>query len=438
MKLNDKILTAKVKKRKGQLVLIVKIAFWHRVNIGMMRKAKFFGFLYFNQQENIRELITSPVPPEQWKYVYRIALTAEDRSGLINHIAGILHTARVNILWHDFQKNSFDGTAVFTIMINMSRALAKFHGTVAEFVETMIKIPLSNVNTQAKKGKKKLIDRVMDRRVVVTCLPNLQPNGDLALNVKLEGLIVAETEELANDFFIPLHATKKGIVLNGPLIKALDLREGSIIQYTTISDSNDRFMHIRFFPQNRYLVYLEIKHRDVPGSIHKFSEYILSLGITFNILSCYNRMESIDDVAYWNIILDVSSNPDCIDKLLDQELWNEFEQKKFGTNIEVFDINADFTQNIYSQYKREVAQIVRKNRERKIQSYLLTHLKDMLYLTIIAGLAIWICLLLKIFDTADLVLASIGVGLSGVIMFLYHISVIWELIEFIRRLFTRK
>ncbi len=78
------------------------------------------------------------------------------------------------------------------------------------------------------------------------------------------------------------------------------------MQGTIFSDTSEKLIIVRFFNVDQLVVYFDIQHENRLGAISQYSSLIKKISKSYNVISCYNRIENAKKTAYWYVLLDVS------------------------------------------------------------------------------------------------------------------------------------
>jgi nucleoside 2-deoxyribosyltransferase len=101
-----------------------------------------------------------------------------------------------------------------------------------------------------------------------------------------------------------------------------------------ISDTEEKYLKIKFLsPQDKYLL-LSIEHREEVGAIYRFTDLIA--GRNINILNSYSRISAMDKRAFWNCFLQIPDGFKQADLL---SLLQELNDETLVTN---FSLGGDY------------------------------------------------------------------------------------------------
>ena len=421
---------------KGQIRF--RLPAYHRFVTGLRSGTKYYVIPIITAKNGIKEAIITSIPPHEWKNIFKVEVTAEDRKGLIRDITRILKDLRINIFYHDYMTTRLHGKCRFQLMLDISKAHRlpemKDEASMLNFIETEVQAPLKKVNEYNESNE--FTYDVINRNVEVKYEKNVFLNGSFLQDDAESRMPDMFRDRLLYNRLKPHEISKKEICLDEDLLGFLGLTHLKEVQCITISDSEERFIRIQFFNPDQKIVSMDIKHENLPGSIYAFSDYILRSGHDdLNILACFNRLEDSKSVSHWHAMVDISDHVHVLPDFEDINRWNEH-IKNIAVDTKVYDVTLRCTKNLYHEHRRETAGIIKANIKRNFLAVLKKYARDIFYLFIIFGLVACFGIKLNWFTIGELVQSIkwfLG-SAAAVLYVLYQLVVAYHLVEFSMKL----
>lgn len=287
----------------------IKIPYYHRVATGLVSGAEVYLFPKILKTKNaagleteVKEIIISPFQPIDWLTIYEMELVMEDKPGLINLITGVLKENSINIQIQESLINNDERNFSVSLIVDVKHFQQKC------------------LLSEQKVSMKEVLEQSFTSKGIH--LEKFQPCKQLHNNSKyIQGqekkTNCIDDEILANyyePFYRPVQIIKKELVIGKQIIQ--DLFQESIdnaeLQGTIFSDTDEKLIIVRFFNIDQHIVHFDIQHENRLGAISHYSSLIQQASASYNIISCYNRIENATETAHWYVLLDVSHE---IDKL---------------------------------------------------------------------------------------------------------------------------
>lgn len=327
--------------------LTVHFTHYHRSATGLLTNARVYAFPRINSLnsgEIIHELIISPFKPKNWDMIWKLEVSTIDRTGLIRDVTEVLKDDEINIFVQESLITNRDKN--FTISII---------GNFEHFFDDIVSSDRQTNNSQKYnseleflkgEGLALLTGGLTKKQDEYNKSQNVNYNFDILRFEPIRFLTdlsykkakpqrnqTAATDGVSNEiswdklkdyYEKKSQAIKnKSILLKKDLVADLKLSEladdKNILQGAIFSDSEDKFIIVRFFEKKQLVAHLEIKHQNKSGAIHQFTKTICDVSQhSFNIISSYNRIEDDDQFAYWYVLLDVTKKGVELSRLIEQ------------------------------------------------------------------------------------------------------------------------
>lgn len=357
MKFLSGILSFKVDKRQ----IKVNIPFYHRVALGLITGTKVYVYPRktesqvpnSNQKLDIREVVLSQFKPNKWEYIWKLEISALDSPGLTSQVTEVLEKLEVNIFIQESLIANYEQDFTITIIADFKK-----------FFERLDKVTFDNIDeikrqleTQFKpcEGEYdfgihiqkiepiKFLTNISEKEVSKR---NTQGNG--SKNLVNTGVLHHYYNEAG-----PIPVDEVGITLEQHLVENLKVSDftnsSNIVEGTIFSDTEEKYLIIRFFPRNQKVVHLEIIHPNLDGAIHAFTKEINKAHKEYNIISSYNRIDDDIFYAHWNVLIDVTSYPQHLPYLI-RELERDYKEHKVTV------IKKNFSESLKAEGIKELGE----------------------------------------------------------------------------------
>lgn len=304
----------------------------------------------------VKEIIFSPFKPSDWEHLWKIELTTEDRPGILRDVTEIISKNDINISIQESSIESYNKDFSITLFLDCKSFVEKNKLLDIPLVEKKDKIIAklsSDYQSQGYKGFK-IVRFEPIEFLNVNCPKN---------NTSRENLISSNTLKDYDNSDMFLDIEDKGvIVLKDSILKDLGVfsdKTPKVLEGTTFSDTEEKYLILRFFGKEQYVINIDVVHKDRVGMINSFTKKILEIDEGFNLINCYNRIENVRHIAHWYSLIDVTSKPEEIKHLInilkaDDSEVQEVRILNYTNNIE--DLYVDIPDSI---------EIYRKKQEKK-------------------------------------------------------------------------
>lgn len=113
-------------------------------------------------------------------------------------------------------------------------------------------------------------------------------------------------------FFHKTDINNGNISVNYQVLRDLNIHHFDKISYTINSDTDEKYILIRFFEEKQCIAQFDIKHKNKIGAINNLVKQIRKTNIKFNIINSYNRIADFNADAHWIVMIDCSVKPESI------------------------------------------------------------------------------------------------------------------------------
>lgn len=300
------------------------------------------------------DIIVSPYPPSNWHNIYALKVEPKaktDEPGFITDFSGLLKGRNINIL--KLQSNPTFAYEPFSFWLLVDLSKCDFIEEVDEKLEAETPDPEDVYHFQKRKTLihehlKSILDSLIDVVDVrgTQFLYNFVKNNQKNYADYWHEII--NTENIRFDI-----QNYEGVFPKYVLSQAGINR--SKVQYSIISNPNQKtFFIVRVFGDTPIL-YLDVQHSDVVGSIHNISKIISDH--RGNVMSATALIERAGDgKAHYFVLVAISSNEikDMLRKLIDSQYVDKIRIYNYSDHIHASDI---------AKFKRRTkVQLIKKNR----------------------------------------------------------------------------
>jgi len=363
MKFFGEISEFKVQENKLQ----IRLPHYHRSATGLLSHTYVYAVPRISKNgtgQQLKEIILTPYAPYTWENLYRLEYKAKDKPGVNNVLTKILAQLNVNIYTQEGLTTDRENMHTVSLIVDIEGIKLENEKVKEEIISSLsneIKDFLSQQNVEIKLEKIEKIRFLHDNHV-----SNSRHN-------------LIEENELRNYFWKGFRSNPikdKSVEIESDLLSDLEiinpnLKPNRSLQGTIVSDTEEKYILIRFFRPEQFVIYLDVVHKNVVGSIFKFTEIISSCEKNYNILSCYNRIEDVKNNAHWYVMLDVSSNPAKVLNLI-----KELNDKVHHVDrVKVVDYTENFNQKDINLPESEKTRLFNQKKEEKTQRLIQEKLK---------------------------------------------------------------
>lgn len=315
----------------------------------------------------VKEIIFSPFKPSDWEHLWKIELTTEDRPGVLRDVTEIISKNDINISIQESSIESYNKDFSITLFLDCKSFVEKnklLDMPLAEKRDKIINKLSSDYQSQGYKGFK-IVRFEPVEFLNVNCPKN---------NTKHENLISSSTLKDYDNSDMFLDIEDKGtIILKDSILKDLGVfsdKTPKILEGTTFSDTEEKYLILRFFNKEQYVINIDVVHKDRVGMINSFTKKILEIDEGFNLINCYNRIENVRHIAHWYSLIDVTSKPEEIKHLINI-------LKADDTEVQEVRI-LNYTNNVEGLYADipDSLEIYRRKQERREKQTQMNKLKE--------------------------------------------------------------
>lgn len=343
--------------------LVVRIPHYHRSASGLLSQTHVFTVPRISENaegKHIKEIILTPYLPNSWANLYRVEYKARDKPGVNSVLTKILANLSINIYTQESLTTDRELIHTISLIVDIS-AFDEKDKTDDEdritYLSKRIKSHLDQQNVDLDLERIEEIQFLHDNYYPSENCPNL-----------------IQKEYLRHYFWSALRSNpiaKKSVEIKDDVLKHLDLVGDGFktirsLKGTIVSDTEDKYILIRFFRLDQYVIYLDVVHRNVIGLISQFTEIISQNEENYNILSCYSRIEDVKNNAHWYVMLDVSSKPASVLNML-RELKKKIHEI---VEIRVLDYTDNLSQdgiNLPESEKMKARRLKEEEEKRKLK-----------------------------------------------------------------------
>ena len=293
------------------------------------------------RDDDIREIIISPFKPDNWGNIWRLEVSTSDRPGVIRDITKILADRDINIQTQESLITGHEQDFQVSLIANFANFIEDFR----------VKKHEEDIEAYRKFNTwKDVIVHTFESVNPTIQVLNFQPVRFLFNNSKNQSgdeknlVDKISKQNYYHDDYKPVSVNEKQIVVSEAALDDVKLFEiapkSGDIQGTIFSNTEEKFIIVRFFQKQQELVHLEIAHDNQPGAIFHFTRVIApddNNAIGHNIVNCYNRIGDDRKRAYWNVLVDVSIDskklPDLIANLYNFKYVNEVKVEAYSSEL---------------------------------------------------------------------------------------------------------
>lgn len=307
-----------------------------RLALNIKTNSKLYVFPVRAERNGIityQELVFSQQAPHKWKNLFRLRFWAVDKSGVITKIFKRLSSVGINISTQESIMTKYHDH-FFTISL-----VADFSDV---FNSENIKAGEEHVeDTDDLRDKaKRLRDYLKNLFSDMTELkdytetadnPTVKPlrllnyytgryKSDSSFNNTSASFNDILCEDQKKYFstspdFNELKISDDGVSIEKKITDEIRLNHNGNIYYTVNSDTEEKYIIVRFFDDTKHIVQLDVVHTsNEVGILHKVAKEISQRG--FNIINSYDRIQDSEKTSHWVVMIDCTSKPDEIMNLI--------------------------------------------------------------------------------------------------------------------------
>lgn len=348
MKFIGKIRKTKLKEKE----IDIKIDSYHRSATGALTGTKLYAYPVLTSNEGLhyREIILSQYPIVFWGNIFRLKFWVQDKPGVTKIIFERLKEANINITTQESIMTKYH-ESYFSISL------------VADFTNVFEKKNKYYIHDDYKtlKGKRYALSGLVEE-LFSDCdeinkvtfhekNPTLKPlellnhhsgryDNSESVNHIPEETLSKYRERVSYSNSTNIWNGK--ISLNKEMIDDLKLNYTENIYYTVNSDTEEKYLIVRFFDETQKIIQLDIEHNShQSGILYKLSNEIKEID-GYNIINSFDRIQDHNRTSHWVVMIDCSSNP--------QKVGNLINNLASITNKKVSVINA--TENFINEVSK--------------------------------------------------------------------------------------
>jgi hypothetical protein len=311
----------------------LRIPTYHRAAIGLFPGTRVF----FVPISSRRELIVTPIRPSKWGDLWKLEVDLKDIPGAVRSILESCSNHKVNILVQESLSDrpdisESDSAHRLSLILDLFRYESAIDGGTGDRGndERSNGVPNYLINQLINRSSE-FIRLNRDRDRWAFDLRRMRYFYEYRRH-RTDGW---ESNLIGHSLQIPMNLLNDKIYLG---------RLPNPIACHLISDTEEKYLKIKFLhPQDKYML-ISMEHREEIGAIHRFAEIIA--GRNINILNSYSRISAMDKLAFWNCFLQVPDGLKMDDMVaLLHELDGEQSMLKFAINGH-YGFNFDFAKAV--------------------------------------------------------------------------------------------
>ena len=333
-----------------------RIPVFHRTALGLLPgEVKIYSLPKKTARNGVevKEIIFSSFKPKDWQHLWKIELTTEDRPGILRDVTEIISNNDINISIQESSIESYNKDFNITLFLDCKSFIEKHklnNSNLEEIKKKIVEILSSDYKAHDYKGFT-IVRFEPVEFLRVNCPLGISESDNLISPSKLN-----EYDE--SEKFIDIEDSG-ALILKKSILNDLEIfndKTQKILEGTTFSDTEEKYLILRFFSKEQYVINIDVVHRDRVGMINSFTKKIMEVDPGFNIINCYNRIETVSHIAHWYSLIDVSTNPDRITHLInilkaDDSEVQEVRVLNYTNNIE--HLYADIPESLELFKKRK-------------------------------------------------------------------------------------
>lgn len=261
------------------------------------------------------ELIISPIDFSAWDDLWRIAITLEDKIGVVNEILQTIKENGINIL--SLETNSINSQNLHQIELIVDAR--RYSNTPYDKLYYDRKDNLE-IN-QLRDLKRQIIARVVDNIHFVGIKPRIKINRIYGLYDAAYTFTKYQKDYPTHKYLSPkfgttfVNSTEKKELYPSKITLPKTIRESLIscltqgkkdksakeIKYLPISDTKDRFLRVYFFHKDDKVISFTLQHREIVGAVATITSSISAAH--FNILTSHSRVDKFGEKAITDFVV---------------------------------------------------------------------------------------------------------------------------------------
>lgn len=281
----------------------IKLPYYHRVGTGLFSGSEVYVFPKVSTIKNaagqktlVREIIVSPFHPNDWHTIYEMELIMDDKPGMINSIAQVLKDKSINIHIQESLITNEEQNFSVSLIVDTRDYRKSFKNM--EQIEQDMQADIAKSFAQIGISVEKFLP----------CKQLRNNSSEMQLKKKTNSVDNDTLKNFYSNNYRPNQIVNKQLIIGKQVLQALfqDTDSSAELQGTVFSDTNEKMIIIRFFNRDQHVVHFDIQHDNKLGAIFYFTSLIKEISRSYNIISCYNRVENTTETAHWYVLLDVS------------------------------------------------------------------------------------------------------------------------------------
>jgi hypothetical protein len=404
----------------------------YRVITGANTETKLFAISKINATDSSFEIIISPIQPAKWKNIYNIEIIAENRNSLDIDILELFEKNKIKILEYDILTTIAERKLHFKGMLDISLSINDFNldsnHKVDVFIENEIIQKFKKINLDRNKEYNK---QIKNRTVSVKC----KKNSFLSVNCpKYDSENKINDERKAyflSDKYESLEVSKGHLNIREDILNDLKLQGRKEIQGTVVSDTEEKYLKIQFLNKDQKLLYLKIKHSNIPDSKFDFCKYISWRGMgNIDIISCDNGLEDNKATIHWNALIDITKNQEAYLDLINPQKWLEYATQS-GQTVKIEDIQFQYTKNLDKKRIEKKLRPKQLKIKMTFRDFIKKFSKDIIYSSIIMMFFLIAGIHFNWFSLNNLKNNAVAIftGISVIIYNIYYGKVTFEVVR---------
>ena len=282
----------------------IKIPFYHRTSISFFNESYVYYITRTFESNNslIRELILTPIIPDNWHHVRRITINAIDSPGIINAITTKLRDLKINVNIEEALTTQIGAIHNINLIVDLGFYIHENN------INTGGKIPneaLSKLEVELRNLINPVTNQniVYDGQISIKELTFLESISNIPSNFPISNIPDFQFRDCANQ---KIKNRNGRVELSENILNDLSLNNSHSFYYTMFSDTEEKYIKIVFFDPNQSVTFIGVHHQDIYGAIAKFTEIIYK-DYNYNILASYSHQQMQKETAHWYALVDITN-----------------------------------------------------------------------------------------------------------------------------------